>query len=91
MHKHLIKWLSKILKRRKRSVTYARLLGDALEVCYDVRKTWLLAWYQNKHIIYYMFHILILKLLLIFHTSPLLRFRLHHCAIPVRDFGAWCG
>ena len=29
MHKHLIKWLSKI-ENRNESVTYARLLGDAI-------------------------------------------------------------
>ena len=69
MHKHLIKWLSKIIKKRKGSVTYARLLDDLgdLEVYCDVRERWLLAWNENKHIIYYVFHMLIPKSVLIFH------------------------
>ena len=63
MHKHLIKWLSKIIKKRKGSVTLCYL-----EVCCDVKERWLLAWNQNKHIIYYIFHILILKSVLVFHV-----------------------
>ena len=39
-----------------------------LEVYCDVRERWLLAWNQNKHIIYYIFHILILKSVLVFHV-----------------------
>ena len=39
-------------KKRKESVTYARLLGgNCLEVYCDARERWLLAWNQNKHII----------------------------------------
>ena len=41
---------------------------DYTKVYCDVAEKWLLAWNQNKHIIYYIFHILIPKSLLVFHT-----------------------
>ena len=39
-----------------------------LEVDCDVRERWLLLLNQNKYVIYYIFHILIPKSLLAFHT-----------------------
>ena len=39
-----------------------------LEVYCDVRERWLLAWNQNKHMLYYIFHILIPKSVLVFQT-----------------------
>ena len=41
-----------------------------VKVYCDVRERWLLAWHQNKHIIYYIFDILIPKSVLVFHAFP---------------------
>ena len=49
-------------------LTPRRRCFDYSKVYYDVTERWLLAWNQNKHIIYYIFHILIQKALLVFHT-----------------------
>ena len=67
MYKHLIKWLSKIIKKRERGVSEVPR-RSYLEVYCDVRESWLLAWNQNKHILYYIFHILIPKSVLVFQT-----------------------
>ena len=68
MHKHLIKRLSKIIKKERgvyicwaRRTPYVRVYCDVRERCF-------LAWNQNKHNIYYIFHILIPKSVLDFHA-----------------------
>ena len=61
MHEDLIKWLSEIIKETERGEPHMlaprrRCFGYS-KVYYDVRKRWLLAWNQNKHITYSIFHI----------------------------------
>ena len=72
MHKHLIKWLSEIIKKGKGSDTYAlasrRYCRNHSKVYSDVTKRWLLAWNKNKQVTYYIFYILISNSLLIFLT-----------------------
>ena len=46
---------------RKRCLDYSK-------VYCDVTERWSLAWNQSKHIKYYTFHVLIPKLVLVFHT-----------------------
>ena len=52
MHKHLIKWLSEIIKKGKGSDTYAlasrRYCRNHSKVYSDVTKRWLLAWNKKK-------------------------------------------
>ena len=56
--------MSHMLAPRRRCFDYSK-------VYCNVTKRWLLAWNQNKHIKYYIFHILIPKSVLVFHTfSP---------------------
>ena len=50
-----------MLAPRRRCLDYSK-------VYCDVTERWLLPWNQNKHIIYYIFHMLILKSVLLFHT-----------------------
>ena len=71
MHKHLIKWLSKIIEKERglpHMLAPRRRYLDYLKVYCDVTERCLLAWNQSKHIIYYIFHILIPKSLLVLHT-----------------------
>ena len=61
MHEDLIKWLSEIIKETERGEPHMlaprrRCFGYSKVYC-DVRKRWLLAWNQNKHITYSIFHI----------------------------------
>ena len=44
-----------------------RCLHHSIVHC-DVTERWLLTWNQNTHVIYYIFHILIPKSVLVFHT-----------------------
>ena len=83
MHKHLIKWLSEIIKKKEgvpHMLAPRRCCLDHSKVYSDVTERWLLAWNQNKHITYYMFHILIPKSVFIYLTIA------HICYIkqPVR-------
>ena len=48
MHKHLIKWLSEIIKKGKGSDTYALACRNHSKVYSDVTKRWLLAWNKKK-------------------------------------------
>ena len=52
MHKHLIKWLSEIIKKGKGSDTCAlaskRYCRNHSKVYNDVTKRWLLAWNKKK-------------------------------------------
>ena len=52
VHKHLIKWLSEIIKKGKGSDTYAlasrRYCLNYSKVYSDVTKRWLLAWNNKK-------------------------------------------
>ena len=74
VHKHLIKrWIRLWKKKGECHICYAPS-RRCLEVYFDVRERWLLAWNQNKHIMYYMFHILIPKSVLLFHTFALTSF-----------------
>ena len=70
MHKDLIKWLSEIIKNESgvphMSAPGRRCLNYYKVYC-DVTEKWLLAWNQNRHTIYYIFHILISKSVLFFH------------------------
>ena len=70
MHKHLIKWLSKIkrekgvphmLAPRRRCLYYPKVYSD-------VTKTWFLELNQNEQITYYIFYTLIPNSVLIFIT-----------------------
>ena len=61
MHERLIKLLSGIIKRTERGLSHMLAprrgcLGYS-KVYYDVRKRWLLAWKENRHITYDIFHI----------------------------------
>ena len=95
MHQHLIKWLSEIIKKnRKRSATYMLAprrgcLGYSKVYC-DVRKRWFLAWNQNRHITYYIFHIQYTNSeisigLLYIRPYSVWWHRLNHCAALVRN------
>ena len=66
MHERLIKWLSDIIKKKKkkieRGVSHHMLAPksgflDYSRVYCDVRKRWFIARNQNRHITYYIFHI----------------------------------
>ena len=62
MHGYMTKWLSEIIKKKtEKGVPHIlaprRCCLGYLRVCRDVRKRWLLAWNQNRHITYYIFHI----------------------------------
>ena len=61
MHGHIIKWSSEIIKKTERGVPHIlaprRCCLGYLKVYRDVRKSWLLAWNQNRHITYYILHI----------------------------------
>ena len=61
MHEHLIKWLNDITKKTERWVPHMlaprRGCLDYSKVYCNVRKRWLLAWNQNRHITYYILHI----------------------------------
>ena len=88
VHKHLIKWLSKIIKKKAECHLCQAPRRRCLEVYCDVRERWLLVRNQNKHIIYYIFHILIPKSVLVFHTSAPTSFDDYdfiHCVTLVRD------
>ena len=54
MHKHLIKWLSEIIKKMKGEYYICYLLGDAVlniqKFKIMLQKKWLLAWKQKKQI-----------------------------------------
>ena len=50
-----------MLAPRRRCLDYSKVYCDDTE-------RWLLPWNQNKHITYYIFHMLILKSVLLFHT-----------------------
>ena len=68
MHKNLIRWLSKIIKKKGSVISYARLLGDAI-VKFLVMSGKDGYWRGIKaNIIYYIFHTLIPKSVLVFHT-----------------------
>ena len=67
VHKHFIKWLSKIIKKKGECHICQAPWRSYLEVYCDVRERRLLPWNQNKHI-YYIFHILIPKSVLVFHV-----------------------
>ena len=61
MHEHLIKWLSDIIKKTVRGVPHMlaprRDCFGYSEVYCNFRKRWFLAWNQNMHILYNIFHI----------------------------------
>ena len=71
MQVRLMKWLSEYIKKeigvphmlapRRRCVDYSKVYHDITGRC-------LLAWNQNKHITYYIFHKLIPKSVLVFCT-----------------------
>ena len=66
MHKHLIKRLSEIIKRK--GTTPKRRFHDYSNVYSDVTERWLLAWNRSNNITHYIFHILIRKSVLLFLT-----------------------
>ena len=55
-----------MLAPRRRCLDYSKVYCDVIE-------KWLLAWNKNKHIKYYIFHIIIPKSALLFHTFPSFR------------------
>ena len=78
MHKHLIKRLSKIIKKERRVYICWAPRRPYFRVYCDVRERWFLAWNQNKHNIYYIFHILIPESVLVFHAFAPTSF--YHCS-----------
>ena len=71
MYVHLIKWLSEIINKEGgvlHMLAPGRRCLDCSKIYCDVTERWLLAWNQNKHVMYYIFHKLILKSVLVFST-----------------------
>ena len=73
MHRHLIKYLSEIIKKRKEKgvphmLAHRRCYLDYSKVHRDVTERWLLAWNQKIPITYYIFYLLIANSVFIFLT-----------------------
>ena len=91
VHKHLVKWLSEIIKKKENEVPHMlapkrRHLHYSKIYC-DVAERWLLAWNQNKHITYFIcwFRNQYWTSLHSPQLSLIWRIRLHHCATLARN------
>ena len=95
VHEHLIKWVSEIIKKRteRGCHIYAAprrgCLGYSKFYC-GVRKRWFVAWNQNRHITYYIFHIQYTNSeisigLLYIRPHFVWWHQLNHCAALVRN------